>query len=77
MKNWHKDFPNPLRMSYNSLIHKNIMTDERLNRIIEALETLAKETDTDVSVIVDQLIGHCFDEEDGWLIESTLWGEKE
>ena len=30
MKNWHKDFPNPLRMSYNSLIHKNIMTDEKI-----------------------------------------------
>jgi hypothetical protein len=53
------------------------MTELQQIRIIEALETLAKETDTGVSDIIDQLIGHCFDEEDAGLIESILRGMKE
>ena len=54
------------------------MTDnKKLNRIIKSINILSKETDTDACSIVEQLIGYCFDEEDGWLIKSTLWGEEE
>ena len=48
------------------------MTDEQLNRIIEAVKTLSKETDTYSYEIVDELIGFCWDEEDAFNIKGGL-----
>ena len=48
------------------------MTNEQLNRIIEAVKTLSKETDTDSYEIVDELIGFCWDEEDAFNIQGGL-----
>ena len=48
------------------------MTDEQLNRIIEAVKTLSKETDIGSYEIVDELIGFCWDEEDAFHIQEGL-----
>lgn len=48
------------------------MTDEKITRIIEAIETLVKETDVEGKEIIDLLIGFCWDEEDGFRIEERL-----
>lgn len=48
------------------------MTDEQLNRIIEAIKTLSKETDTDGYEIVNELIGFCWDEEVAFNIKGGL-----
>ena len=50
------------------------MTEEKLNRIIEALKVLAKETDEEADDIADELVGFCWCEEDGWEIKSILRG---
>lgn len=51
------------------------MTDEKITRIIEALETLSKETDVEGKEIIDLLTGFCWDEEDGSGIKRHLLGE--
>ena len=48
------------------------MTEEQITRIIEALETLSKETDVEGKEIIDLLTGLCWDEEDGFHIEERL-----
>tara|TARA_R110000868_G_scaffold355532_1_gene617066 strand:+ start:492 stop:641 length:150 start_codon:yes stop_codon:yes gene_type:complete len=48
------------------------MTDEQLTRIIEAVETISKETDIGSYKIVDELIGFCWDEEDAFNIKGGL-----
>ena len=48
------------------------MTDEKRNRIVGALEILAEETDTDAYLIAEELIGLCWDEEDGFNIIGEL-----
>lgn len=44
-------------------------------KVIEALETIAKETDVPVKEVIDLLTGFCWDEEDGFRIERQLLGE--
>lgn len=39
------------------------MTDEKRNRIVEALKVLAEETDTDAYFIAEELIGLCWDDD--------------
>ena len=51
------------------------MTEEKLNLIIAALTTLSVETDAEADGIVEALVGLCWDEEDGSLIERTIRGE--
>ena len=48
------------------------MTNEQLTCIIEALKVLSEETDTEASTIVEELIGFCWDEEDGYKIERNF-----
>ena len=48
------------------------MSEEKRNRIIEALKVLAEETDTDAYLIAEELIGLCWDEEDGFNIQGAL-----
>jgi hypothetical protein len=48
------------------------MTEQQQTRIIEAIETLSKETDVEGKEIVDLLIGFCWDEEDAGRIEDRL-----
>lgn len=40
------------------------MTEEQVTRIIEAIETLVKETDVEGKEIIDCLTGFCWDDED-------------
>jgi hypothetical protein len=51
------------------------MTEEKLNLIIAAVTTLLVETDVEVDDFVEALVGLCWDEEDGWLIERTIRGD--
>lgn len=51
------------------------MTDEQVTHIIEAIETLTKETNVEGKEIIDLLTGFCWDEEDGFRIERQLLGE--
>ena len=51
------------------------MTEAQVTRIIEALETLSKETDVEGKEIIDLLTGFCWDEEDGFRIERQILGE--
>ena len=48
------------------------MTEQKLNRIIEAIKNLSVETDVEADDIAEQLVGFCWDEEDGWYIKSVL-----
>lgn len=50
------------------------MTNEKLNRIIELVENLAKETDTDSDVIIYYLTGYAWGEEDAGIIIDTIVG---
>ena len=50
------------------------MTNEKLNRIIELVENLAKETDTDSDRIVQCLTGYAWGEEDAGIIVDTIVG---
>ena len=43
-------------------------------KLIEALETISKETDVPVSEIVELLTGFCWDEEGGWKL--TEWSAR-
>jgi len=71
-------FPSKLDIISIKKIAKEVNTDiEKLNRIVKSIQILSKETDTDAYVIVKQLIGFCFDEEDGWVIKGILCGEEE
>jgi hypothetical protein len=48
------------------------MNNEQVTRIIEAIETLVKETDVEGKEIIDLLTGFCWDEEDAYTIELRL-----
>lgn len=48
------------------------MNEAQVTRIIEAIETLSKETDVEGKEIIDLLTGFCWDEEDGFHIEERL-----
>ena len=53
------------------------MTEEKLTPIIEALETLSKETDVNPKDIVDLLIGFCWDDEDAFYIKKQIYGKND
>ena len=48
------------------------MTKEQVTRIIEAIETLSKETDVEGKEIIDLLTGFCWDDEYGFHIKERL-----
>ena len=48
------------------------MTEQQKLKIIQALETLSKETDVEAKEIIDLLTGFCWDEEDGGRFEEWI-----